>query len=1352
MKQWIRLFALALVAACAVSLSSAGTLSTQERAKIHPDFQALVAKTYPDVGGTGGNISRLMKVNTPGAENTYHAIVYTEDPVAVRAAGARVNSVYPGFVTAQVTADQIVALARLEGVRYIDEGWLNFPTNDVSIPETGASLVQGGFLNNTQYSGSGAIILIHDTGIDWKHKDFRSPADSTKSRILSIWDQTLTPGAGESSPSGFGYGVEYTQAQINAELSSSPPGFVREKDINGHGTHVAGTATGNGLALYGKFSGMAPGADIIVVKAGDKTFPDSYIIDGLTYAQNRAVALGKPVVVNWSLGEQDGPHDGTSADEVAVNSFVSNPGRVVAIAAGNDGANPIHIGGTAGATTSFTFTVPSYTPSSGTGTNQFLFDLWLNSNTNVSVSATSPDGYAASASYSSGGASGDGTSTADGVFTVNDLPSFTGNGAWNVQLWVRDDGVHFPKSGIWTLRVTNPGSAVRYDGWLAARTIGSGTVSLTGGDVNETVSMPGTSAGAITAAAYVTKWNWPVYTNAQYYYVGTDRTGDIATFSSIGPTRDGRQKPDLAAPGMGIASALSSFEDTTGLASNIYPGQKHIVLQGTSMATPHITGASALILGAFPMATAASIKALFTGGAVADAFTGSAPNMTWGYGKLDVLQAMAKQLSGSAPLTRYVLAYDGSQLAGYTWLTGPKKIAVRVTPTASGRLTGFVLHTLDQDYIPIRGSGSLVCEVYSDNGGVPGTRLGSSVTFPLGKLSGGTSNYIQMLGAGVSVTGATDVHIVVSTTILTDSVAVFVDNSTTGTRSNVYSGSAWSGRTYNFAFRAIVTSGGSTAASPIVTTNPATAVDSVRATLNGTINPNGTASAAWFELGPDSTLASLDTTAHQNVPSGSSPVAVSYVQQSLVSGTIYYYRLAAQNGAGLSRAGFRSFTTKTRTLPNYPASYALKDTVIFPSPSQASGFTAADYRLVGLPGNGTVLAGTFFTGTAEKDWRLSWDNGNPANYIDRYDGTAPLFTFSTGKAFWVLNRGPWTVSTTAPTAPLNASQQVEVPLHPGWNLITDPFNAPVSWSTVQITNGIADPIYSYGGSFSLSASFAPYTGYYYYNTPNALLLKVPYAAAFGATVPGAADPATWRISIAAMSGGRTDSSTSFGVAAPSLLSQRTLNFHKPRGADAAISTSFSRPGWDAKFPDYATDIRQESATLQEWSFDLRSAPGQRATLAFSGLRRVPASSEVWLIDEQDAMSVDLRSDSVYVMTPATPLCTFSVVVGPHQAVADRIAGARPGEFALGQNYPNPFNPSTTIPVSLPRDADASLRIYDILGREVLTLYAGPLEAGRHFFVWSGMDGAGRPVSSGLYIARFQPLNGPALTAKLLLMK
>ncbi len=808
MKQWIRLFAFALFAACALSLASAGTLSTGERAKIHPDFLALIARTYPDVGESGGSVSRLAKASAPAAEESYHAIVYTSDPGSVRAAGAAVNSVYPGFVTAQVTASQVLALARLDGVRYIDRGAMNYPSNDVSVPETGASLVQGGFLNNTQYRGAGAIVFIYDTGIDIKHKDFRSPTDSTKSRIRFIWDQTLSATGSETVPAGFNYGVEYTNAQINAELGSSPPGFVREQDTFGHGTHVTGTAAGNDVLLTGKFSGMAPDADIIIVKGGNGTFYESEMIDGLNYAALKAEGLAEPIAVNWSIGGQIGPHDGSRAYETAVNSFVATAGRVVAIAAGNDGANPIHIGGTAGPTTTFTFSVPTYTATTGTGSNQFVFDLWLASNTGVSASVSSPDGYTASALYLTGGNSGTQSNAGDGLFTVFNDPSFTSDGAWNVQLWVRDDGTHYPKSGTWTLTVTNPGSAVRYDGWLAMYTIGASTVSLTGGDVNETVSMPGTASGAITAGAYVTKWTWPSYVVGQYTYdntPGADRTGNIATFSANGPTRDGRQKPDIAAPGEGIASALSSSMDTTGYYWLIYPGQKHWIDQGTSMATPHVTGASALILGAYPNATAASIKSLMTGGAVNDAFTGTVPNMTWGYGKLDALEAMAKQVSSSAVVTRRQYSYDGTSTNNLDTLTGSVKYAVRFTPTVSGRLTGITLNLTTPFYTPILGSGNLICDVYTSSSGLPGSKMGSSVTVPFTRLSAGTPNYIQMLGAGVTVTAGVDFQVVVSVDNPSSALTFRSEGVSTGTHSSKFNGSSWSAVTTNHRIHAIVT-------------------------------------------------------------------------------------------------------------------------------------------------------------------------------------------------------------------------------------------------------------------------------------------------------------------------------------------------------------------------------------------------------------------------------------------------------------------------------------------------------------------------------------------------------------------
>ncbi|MCH7852484.1 MAG: T9SS type A sorting domain-containing protein [Candidatus Marinimicrobia bacterium] len=93
----------------------------------------------------------------------------------------------------------------------------------------------------------------------------------------------------------------------------------------------------------------------------------------------------------------------------------------------------------------------------------------------------------------------------------------------------------------------------------------------------------------------------------------------------------------------------------------------------------------------------------------------------------------------------------------------------------------------------------------------------------------------------------------------------------------------------------------------------------------------------------------------------------------------------------------------------------------------------------------------------------------------------------------------------------------------------------------------------------------------------------------------------------------------------------------------------------------------------------------------------------------------------------------------------------PGEFALRQNYPNPFNPSTTVRFDLPLATSVRLAVYDLLGREVLRLVDGHLEAGYHQRVWIGRDRDGREVPTGIYFVRLVTGEFSAVR-KMILMK
>jgi hypothetical protein len=79
----------------------------------------------------------------------------------------------------------------------------------------------------------------------------------------------------------------------------------------------------------------------------------------------------------------------------------------------------------------------------------------------------------------------------------------------------------------------------------------------------------------------------------------------------------------------------------------------------------------------------------------------------------------------------------------------------------------------------------------------------------------------------------------------------------------------------------------------------------------------------------------------------------------------------------------------------------------------------------------------------------------------------------------------------------------------------------------------------------------------------------------------------------------------------------------------------------------------------------------------------------------------------------------------------------PTVFALSQNFPNPFNPSTRIKYALPEEATVTLKIYNLLGQEVLTLVNGPQQSGYYESVWDGRNTAGASISSGVYFYRFE---------------
>ncbi|MCP1301039.1 S8 family peptidase [Chryseobacterium sp. S0630] len=738
-------------------------------------------------------LDQHLVVTSKGAQTMYSCIVYTKEPEKLKADGFIVQSQFPTFSTALASIEDIERLTQLPYVTSVMGPQFDELHNDVSRAQSGASLLQDGVFNNTAYNGTGVLVGIYDTGIDWKHPDFRKADDQTKSRIVSIWDQTLTAQAGEVTPTGFSTGVEYTKAQIDDELDGTPTGFVRENDTNGHGTHVSGTAAGNGSAFTDKrHKGFSSDADIVFVKGGNGSFPTTNTINALTYFKNVATALNKPIVVNMSIGGQSSAHDGTSSHEVAVNNFTTSAaGRVVVISAGNDYGDNLHrkVDIAANASQTYNFTVASNTSAA----TVFSFIMYANDNTPVTAKLTTPDGQQYTQNIS--------TTTAHNILgggltaTMYNYWSNDNNKRY-VQLVITRTSGTTNVQGNYTLEITNNGTQqISTHGWLYSQGV---QTTLQNGDNEYIVGSPGNASNAITVASYMGRPSW--YSTGAYST--TTPQESISSFSSQGPRVDGVQKPDIAGSGQNVISSRSS--NSAPAATDIISGTNYYVKnQGTSMSSPGVAGAVGLLLQANPSLTAAQVKARLTANARMDGATGVVPNMRWGYGKLDIYKAVTDEI-GCVKSNFETVSYDEPYIVANTefnYYFDNMALAVRYTPTLTGKLGGFSF--VSGSSIPSDIPVDIQIRKVDANGN-PGDIIATkTITSWLNNIQRYTWNYINLSDLNVQMVTGKEFYIVVNG--LGGRIAMKAENAVLNSRSKTSTdGTTWTSRTFDLKMRAVI--------------------------------------------------------------------------------------------------------------------------------------------------------------------------------------------------------------------------------------------------------------------------------------------------------------------------------------------------------------------------------------------------------------------------------------------------------------------------------------------------------------------------------------------------------------------
>jgi endonuclease G len=429
-------------------------------------------------------------------------------------------------------------------------------------------------------NGDRALVVVIDDGIDILHEAFLD-ADGS-SRLVGVWDQRDSAGPPPAA-SGLGaeldFGTYHTREQIAACILANkglPPESVelpkglRDRNADGHGTHVASIAAGRPTESFA--GGVAPGARLLFVisAGGESTGYSQAHLAALTFVDRVAASLSMPVVVNVSQGMNAGAHDGKSAVEVGFDEFSKGgrkPGRVIVKSAGNEGDRAGHakLVPPAGGVMRLAWTCDD--PEQVWLGDQI--ELWWNSANQYRFRLQEPDG---GTSEWIDLAQPEVSGKLRGVrYTLKLVRRHVDNGDSRLTLQLGNGFTTIP-AGRWSLTVQSVkvAEAGAIHAWIE-RDASSRSKFLTNADQELTVTVPGTAQTVITVAAVAVPD--PV-----------DEAVEAGDFSSYGPTRDGRSKPDVAAPGVNIIAARG------GTRTGARPES------GTSMAAPHVTGAIALLL------------------------------------------------------------------------------------------------------------------------------------------------------------------------------------------------------------------------------------------------------------------------------------------------------------------------------------------------------------------------------------------------------------------------------------------------------------------------------------------------------------------------------------------------------------------------------------------------------------------------------------------------------------------------------------------------------------------------------------------------------------------------------------
>lgn len=508
--------------------------------------------------------------------------------------------------------------------------------------DTRTDSVQAGLGLPQAYNGKDVIIGITDWGFDYKHPNYNNNGESNR-RLLQAWDQFKLSGP---APEGFDYGTVFSNRHDLLQAECDTAGLYGYAT---HGTHVAGICAGRGVDS--NYIGQAPYANLL--------FASFHLdlaswMDAVQWMWNVSKQEGKRLVINNSWGMYTlGTIDGTSLASQAINHW-SDSGIVFVVSAGNCGNDYMHISKTFQPGSADTLrSLAAYYNYNENGQNVVF---WGDENKSFLFSFAIVHG--------------EDSACFDWVNTLGsnlfiDSSLVCGDQTITFRLTVEEANIYNQRPHVLlnvdkkagyeihiavtaqegTVHAWNMASLANGAGNMGGEFTRGRSLDYTAGDNLYTVGEPACAEACIAVAAHNADGKKPD---------GTLEPGHLASFSSYGPIIDGRNKPDISAPGLNVASSLNSHttEVYTTVMTYTYANRQYkwAKMSGTSMSAPAVSGIVALILEANPQLSAAHVKEILCKTARNDEATGpllarDSISDRWGWGKADALAAVNEALA-----------------------------------------------------------------------------------------------------------------------------------------------------------------------------------------------------------------------------------------------------------------------------------------------------------------------------------------------------------------------------------------------------------------------------------------------------------------------------------------------------------------------------------------------------------------------------------------------------------------------------------------------------------------------------------------------------------------------------------